>query len=60
MKIIILDKKDYSSRKMAWNFPKWGEDGERIADQKTRGYGFISVTPCFCLVSPVGIEPTTY
>jgi hypothetical protein len=22
MKIIILDKKDYSSRKMAWNFPK--------------------------------------
>jgi hypothetical protein len=44
---------------MAWNFQKWGEDGERIAEEKIRGYGFISVTPCF-LVSPVGIEPTTY
>jgi hypothetical protein len=32
-----------------------------LNDCKTkRGYGFFTVTPCYDLVSPVGIEPTTY
>ena len=35
---------------------EWGQN-----DKATKkGYGYFSVTPCFDLVSPAGIEPATY
>jgi hypothetical protein len=31
IKIIILDKKDcFSEKKVAWNFPKWGQGGDKM------------------------------
>ncbi|MBU1184863.1 MAG: hypothetical protein KJ663_06760 [Proteobacteria bacterium] len=27
----------FLEEKVAWNFPKWGEDGERITKERKRG-----------------------
>lgn len=47
IKIIILDKKDYFSRKSGMEFPKVGRGWGEINRIKKKGLRFLSVNPCY-------------
>jgi hypothetical protein len=49
-----------ASRIEVWNLLKWGQERDKMTGQRKRGYSVLTVTPRLDLVSPVGIEPTTY
>jgi hypothetical protein len=37
----------FLKEKVAWNFRKWGEDGERLEIKRTKGLTNYWLTPCF-------------